>query len=388
MDHDRRQQFSEDIKALAVKKGKGKSVTEKKGSIASQTATPPSAKKDNGKVRCEHCDSARHDNTSCYYLMPANQRPVNWEPYPGKEHLLQENLADAKPTQSPRSMIVARTGNHGSKDTRFYLDSASEVHMCYNRSLFSTYNEEDSPPVRTADHTELIVLGKGMVTLDVLVDGKPEVVKFCNVLYAPELEYSLLSAGTIEKAGYSILAKKGKMTVCNDKDNVALEATRIGTSYLVNVPASRKILAPSSILPLGEVELEWYDTNSETSPSSHIWSASANFSISNGSDRGTVDNGDHNIATDTPLENASISASPPLSSHSHDEWIEGAKEECDLHQVNKTWELTELPQGRKVIPGRWVCKKKTGFGKSKTWVEHEHFVIMLKLAKKRRKRRK
>ncbi len=41
---------------------------------------------------------------------------------------------------------------------------------------------KDSPPVRTANHAELVVLGKGTVTLDVLVDGKPEVVNFCNVL--------------------------------------------------------------------------------------------------------------------------------------------------------------------------------------------------------------
>ena len=148
--------------------------------------------------------------------------------------------------QSPRSMIVALTVNHKSKDTRFYLDSAAEVHMCYDRSLFSIYKEENSPPIRTTDHTELKVLGKGMVLLDVLVDGKPEVVNFCNVFHAPELEYNLLSVGTIEKAGYSILAKKGKMTVFDDKDNVALEATRIGTSYLVNVPASGRILALAS----------------------------------------------------------------------------------------------------------------------------------------------
>ena len=180
VDHDRRQQFSEDIKALAVKKGKGKSITEKEKPTASP-ATPPATKKDKGKERCEHCGSARHVKKSCYYLMPANQRPVNWEPYHGKEHLLLENLSDAKPTQSPRSLIVALTVNHESKDTRFYLDSASEVHMCYNRLLFSTYNEEDSPPVRTAHHTELIVLGKGMVTLDVLVDGK-QVVNFCMSL--------------------------------------------------------------------------------------------------------------------------------------------------------------------------------------------------------------
>lgn len=72
--------------------------------------------------------------------------------------------------------------------------------------------------------------------------------------------------------------------------------------------------APSSILPLGEVELEWYDTDSETNPPSHISSASINFSGSNGSNKDIADNGDHNIDMDTPLENASISASSSLSS--------------------------------------------------------------------------
>lgn len=74
--------------------------------------------------------------------------------------------------------------------------------------------------------------------------------------------------------------------------------------------------ATPSILLWREVELEWYDTDSEASPSSHIWSASTIFSGINGSDRGTVDDGDHNITTDTPLENAFISASSSLSSRS------------------------------------------------------------------------
>ena len=39
-----------------------------------------------------------------------------------------------------------------------------------------------------------------------------------------------------------------------------------------------------------------------------------------------------------------------------DQWVEGVKKECDLHQANKTWELTELSQGPKVLPGRWVYK--------------------------------
>lgn len=71
---------------------------------------------------------------------------------------------------------------------------------------------------------------KGIVTLDVLVDGKPEVVNFCNILHSLDLEHNFLSVGTIEKADYLILVKKRKMTVFDNKDNVALEATRIGTS--------------------------------------------------------------------------------------------------------------------------------------------------------------
>ena len=60
VDHDWCQQFSEDIKALAIKKGKGKSVIEKKKLTASPTAMPPSTKKDKEKGRFEHCGSARH----------------------------------------------------------------------------------------------------------------------------------------------------------------------------------------------------------------------------------------------------------------------------------------------------------------------------------------
>ena len=89
-------------------------------------------------------------------------------------------------------------------------------------------------------------LSKSMVPLDVLIDDKPEVFNFCNVLQALGLEYNLLSLGTIEKAGYSILARNEKMTINGNKDNVALEATMIGISYLVNVHASKETLALAS----------------------------------------------------------------------------------------------------------------------------------------------
>ncbi len=93
-DHNQSQQFSEDIKALAAKKEKCKSTTEKKKPTKSPI-TPPSTTKDKRKERCKYRGSERHVKKLCYYFMPANQRPVNLEPYYGKKHLLLENLPNA-----------------------------------------------------------------------------------------------------------------------------------------------------------------------------------------------------------------------------------------------------------------------------------------------------
>lgn len=97
---------------------------------------------------------------------------------------------------------------------------------------------------------------KDTVTLDVPLEGKSEAVNFSNVFYTFKLEYNLFFIGIITKAGYLILSKKKKMTIFNSKENITFEAIRIGTSYLIDIPASKKILALLSILPLKKVELE------------------------------------------------------------------------------------------------------------------------------------
>lgn len=73
VNHDCRQQFPEDIKALAAKKRKNKSFMKKKRPVTLLTTIPPSEKKDNGKKYCKHYDLAPHNKKSCYSLIPANQ---------------------------------------------------------------------------------------------------------------------------------------------------------------------------------------------------------------------------------------------------------------------------------------------------------------------------
>lgn len=78
---------------------------------------------------------------------------------------------------------MVHTVNHDLKDTRFYLGFALEIYICYNRLLFNIYREQDSQLVHTADYIKLIVIEKSMVTFDMFINGKLEVVNFCNIFY-------------------------------------------------------------------------------------------------------------------------------------------------------------------------------------------------------------
>ena len=82
------------------------------------------------------------------------------------------------------------------------MNTALEVYICYNKLLFSTYNKKNLLLICTANYAKLIVLRKKMVTLNLLLNGKPDIVNFCNVFYTSELEYNFLLIDIIKKTDY------------------------------------------------------------------------------------------------------------------------------------------------------------------------------------------
>ena len=93
--------------------------------------------------------------TNCYYLNATN-RPDNWKPAPSKENLVKNKKEDRKEDKDkkesnpssksafvPRSMITKSlfTNVHKSqnKDRTWWIDSASDVHTCYDKDLIDDY---------------------------------------------------------------------------------------------------------------------------------------------------------------------------------------------------------------------------------------------------------
>lgn len=124
--------------------------------------------------------------------------------------------------------------------------------------MFNTYNKKSSTLVCIVDHNKLKILEKGMVLLDVLIDSKLQVINFCNIVHFLEFNYNLLLVGIIEKVRYLIyLAKNKKMVVYNNKDNIVLQDTKIGTSYLMNVSVSKKTLTLVFLYFLPHKSVSW-----------------------------------------------------------------------------------------------------------------------------------
>ncbi len=69
---------------------------------------------------------------------------------------MKENMSGKRIAKSIKSMKVALTINSkSSKDEGFYLDSSADVHMTYDRLLFSIYSEVQVFFIQKDDNSKL-----------------------------------------------------------------------------------------------------------------------------------------------------------------------------------------------------------------------------------------
>ena len=180
----------------------------------------------------------------------------------GKEHFMKNHKGGgAKAVRAMKMAFSTRT-----TENVWYLDSAAEVHITYDRSDFETFVNEPLPPLRTADNTVLPVLGKGTVLKQVLVNGVISEVRFHDVYLSPGIHYKLISLGTIEAQGFSIELFNGQMKVIDSvTQEVCLTETRDGTSYILDLATPIEKMPSANMYPALGTALQ----SSHTPPQKH-----------------------------------------------------------------------------------------------------------------------
>ncbi len=107
--------------------------------------------------------------------------------------------------------------------------------MCNDREHFSEIKMLESPQdVTLGDGHPLQATAEGTVTLETLLpDGSTKKCKLRDVLFVPNLSYSLLSVSKASHAGKTTKFDKSGCEIVNDEGNVILFATRVGNLYYI-----------------------------------------------------------------------------------------------------------------------------------------------------------
>ena len=107
-------------------------------------------------------------------------------------------------------------------------DSACSFHMCFIKEWFFNFTELDGGVVYLVDNQPCKIAGIGSITLK-NHDGLTRVLT--DVRYIPKLEKNLISFGTLESKGFTIIMQNGILKVVSGA-LVVMKGIRRNNMYL------------------------------------------------------------------------------------------------------------------------------------------------------------
>ena len=101
--------------------------------------------------------------------------------------------------------------------------------------MFSNYKQIDRD-ITTADGRTVKAIGMGDMHLELPNGSKKTKVTFNNAIHAPEMAFTLISISRLDKAGYSVIFKKGMCTIKNKAGRVIATIPHSDGLYRVVAP--------------------------------------------------------------------------------------------------------------------------------------------------------
>ena len=157
------------------------------------------------KHRCETCGNIGHSASVCWGKDVNGRRPPN----PNK--MKRNNALFARDDDSSIRLMEEKDfvclmanindSNFPKGTSSWVVDSGCTAHICFDRSMFDTYNLITETTVEMGTKETAKVAGKGTITLGLECGSEFKVRKLENVLHVPSFEYSLLSVSAIDKKG-------------------------------------------------------------------------------------------------------------------------------------------------------------------------------------------
>ena len=106
-------------------------------------------------------------------------------------------------------------------ETSWFLDSGCSNHMSGHKDFFSKLDESFHKSVKLGDNSNIDVMGKGRIHLQ--VNNIPQVIS--EVFYIPDLKNNLLSIGQLQEKVLAILFQYNKCKVYHPERGLNIKTT-------------------------------------------------------------------------------------------------------------------------------------------------------------------
>src|SRR6266852_1644717 len=94
-------------------------------------------------------------------------------------------------------------------------NSRSTCHLSPYRADFTNYKDTPACAFKMANNQPFNTTGHGDIVIEVPNGGEITWMLLCDVLYAPEVSYMLVSIGKLDKSGYQALFGSSQMKLTN-----------------------------------------------------------------------------------------------------------------------------------------------------------------------------
>ena len=189
---------------------------------------------------CNHCKRHGHVEAKCFIKHPH----LN----PKRKRLHKTALIAEQSDEDDAVCLMAKYEESGEprNSGNWFVDSACSIHMTYDISLFSSYSPGYYPPVRMGNSNTASVAGKGVIDLEIYVNGLKTKCKLLNVLHVPKLGYQLLSVSSMDKLGLKTSFHSSRCFIETETSIIAT-GTMVGNLYRLDTSHPDSALVAATI---------------------------------------------------------------------------------------------------------------------------------------------
>ena len=165
-------------------------------------------KKAGGDRFCFVCGRTNHMAPQCFYKKTAPLQPKKKGPPNAQVNVVTSNAGPSE--TSFRSIFHIPEINMTLQALDWWIDTGAGIHICSDRSWFSSYQVSNGRTVIMANGAETRVLGVGQVNLK-LTSGK--VLTLHGVQHVPNIRRNLISGSLLVQQGFRLVFESNKVVI-------------------------------------------------------------------------------------------------------------------------------------------------------------------------------